>query len=145
MTAPRRSARPAPPGKQPLRPSSLTLVFAALLLTAAIPTAAVPLESRLDNAAALVAAILGATFVIVAVAIRTVRRRSARPDGSVVLPALVAAGLITATYVATAVVVSEVRGPEDDFLSLADVSFALGVPLAITFAIVYATLSMART
>ena len=145
MTAPRWSARPSPSPKQPPRPSSVALVFASLFVTVAIPTAAIPLESRLDNATALVAAILVVAFVIVAVALRTIRRRSLRTGGSVMLPALVSAGLITATYVGTALAVSELRGPEDDFLTTIDLALGLGVPLAVTFTIVYATLSMART
>lgn len=145
MTAPRWSARPAPPAGQPRRPAAITLALIALSLALALPLATLAAANRFDSDLVVLAATSGMVFLAVVVFLAATKRRAGIPvrRGGLALPALVSASLIVAAYVGTAYVWDDWREVENDFMDL-DALLPLGLMAATTFIIIYATLSMAR-
>lgn len=144
MTAPRRSARPTPPGRPPPRPSSITLALASLALAVALPIGALAAADRFDTMEAVLAATSGMVFLAVVVFLAAAKRRSGVPIGSggVLLSALVSSALIVAAYAGIAYAFDTWRGPHDALSS--DDLFTLAAIAAVTFIVIYSTLSMAR-
>jgi len=145
MTAPRRSARPAPPGRTPPRPSSITLALIALSLAVALPIGALAAASWADTGTEMLPVVSGMVLVAVFVFLAATKRRAGVPAsrGGLALPTLVSTGLIVAAYVGIFFVWDGLRPTWDDTVG-EDELFALGAMAGATFIIVYATLSMAR-
>lgn len=146
MTAPRRAARPAPPGRAPRRPGSLTLALIALSLAIALPIGALAAAIRFDTGEAVLAATTGMVLVAVLAFLAATKRRAGGPigRGGLMLPALVSTALIVAAYVGIAYAWDNSRPLENDFVGL-DALLPLGLMASVTFIIVYSTLSMARS
>ena len=145
MTAPRHTARRSAPGRQPPRPSSITLAFASLALALALPIGAFTAAHRFDTVIEVLLAISGMVLLAVLAFLAATKRRAGVPArrGGLLLPALVSTGLIVATYVGVAYFWETYRGPYNDAIGF-EAMYALGAMAIVTYTIVYATLSMAR-
>ncbi len=145
MTAPRWSARRPPPGRTPRRPTSLTLALASLALAVALPIGALAAADRFETDTAALAATAAMVLVAVLAFLAAAKRRSGIPigRGGLALPAVVSMGLIVAAYVGIAQIWDEWGELGSDLTDI-DAVLPLMLMAAVTFVIMYTTLSMAR-
>jgi hypothetical protein len=128
-----------------MRPATAVLIMLSFLVAVSLPIGVLVAIRDTADAATGLAVTAAIVFGVVWLLLKAVKRvaRPIQHRSGIVLPALVAAALITGAYAAIVYVWDQSIGPEKDFVG-ADILVPLGGAAAATFVVLYTTLSMAR-